>query len=46
MLDQRKSDLILISYEQDLASRIHQSEDLIKRFYKAGSNGKRRLQLF
>jgi hypothetical protein len=46
MLHKRKADLVLISFEKDLATKIQCSESLLRRFWESGPKEKRRLQLF
>lgn len=46
MLHRRKADLILISFERQLASKIQSDGQLLRRIWSAGPESRRRLQLY
>ena len=46
MLHKRKADLILISFERQLAIQVQCDGQLLRRFWESGPDGRRRLQLF
>lgn len=46
MIHKRKADLILISFERQIARKVQADGQLVRRFWDSGPDGRRRLQLF
>lgn len=46
MLHSRKADLMIISFERDIADKINSDGELLRRIWNSGPDGRRRLQLY
>jgi hypothetical protein len=46
MLHSRKADLMIISFERDIAGKINSDGELLRRIWNSGPEGRRRLQLY
>ena len=46
MLHSRMADLMIISFERDIAGKIKSDRELVRRIWNSGPEGRRQLQLY